>query len=637
MALFTTSKPKISVKSLARFPVRVTAADGVKVVKSNGVYNFSLDVPGLTENSSVADSSEWRTVVYNESTEDYESLLLSELYQRQRAVNSVAQLQASRFDSQTQIVHVLGRTTPGVGGFRVAYAGTSQPSNPERYQSADGKWWTRVVEPYGLSFKSFGFSGSAADNLSYFTGLQNYAKYLYDTYGAFHPRIFIEPDADAYYFSDTMQWKYLMWWEGTAGGFAGGENLPKFLIAPKKGAIVINGANTLGPTYVADSGYPGAARSIIRGISFEQVEAGNKPLIPWAFGIWVKVRAEITDCSFTNYGNHPIAVMATSGDGSEVEGNANGSRIERIRVVNSPAAAVYFWGADANAGRTSALDVARCPYAVRDDSFLGNTHYDPQWESFSFDIIENWNCAAKVLKNGYFHIIRQGETNEDDTFVAGAHINPPEGDGTHNTYWVCVDDGAEEDDSTATWGRVQDDDGLVYDAQPGQYANMWTTQPKTNATVWGTGSAPTPGVVYIQWAQASAMVNKTGDWANAPFNIGPYVQAGGYRLASAWPLLVSPYQEGEYQTAHITSNFAEVVAGNLGYGPDTPVKFRSGKGIIIPPCTVAQLPTDAAVGTRGFVTDADVDYDSTVIGQAPVGGDNGECPVVKLTSGWVIG
>jgi hypothetical protein len=430
------------------------------------------------------------------------------------------------------------------------------------------------------SADAFGFipddPTKTAENDAAWVAWQAYLKTLYDAAGESVTKKLIFGQS-AYYFGDTMHAKYRTWIEGCASGFAGVGGRTKFVIPPKKAGIIINRHNTLG-TAVGAYDWPGADGSVIRGFHFEQTEAGNKPLIPWAFGIWCKGRAYISDCTFENFGNHPIATMATSGDGSEVEGNANGTIVERIRIINSPAAGVYFWGADANAGRTEAVDVARCPYAIRDDSFLGNVHYDPQWDSFSFDIIENWNCAAKILKNGYFHIIRQDGTDEDDTLVAGAHINPPAGDGTHNTYWVCVDDGAEEDDSTATWGRVQDDDGLVYDAQPGQYANMWTTKPSTSATVWGVGSAPDPGIVYIQWLQAKQMVNKEGDWVGAPFNIGPYLQAGGYRAVGAWPLFVEPYQEGEHPVCHIIGSVGDkVVGGNLTYGPDSVVSLRRKK------------------------------------------------------------
>jgi hypothetical protein len=577
MALFTTSKPKISVKSLAKFPVRVTASDGVGVTKTNGVYTFTLDYASLESNVAIADGSEWVTAIYNAATEDYEKITIDDLADN-ILIDSV---------------------------------------------SAD----------------AFGFvpddDTKAAENDAAWVAWQNYLKTLYDAAGESVTRKLVF-GRSVYYFGDAMHAKYLTWIEGSASGFAGVGGRTRFVIPPKKAGIIINRHNTLG-TAVDTYDWPGADGSIIRGIHFEQTESGNKPLIPWAFGIWCKARALISDCTFQNFGNHPIAVMATSGDGSEVEGNANGTIIKRIRVTNSPAAAVYFWGADANAGETRMVDVARVPFAIRDDAFLGNNHYSPQWDSMSFDLIDNWNCAATVIKNGFLHIIRQGNSGDDDTLVAGAHINPPEGDGTHNTYWVCIDGGYDEDADIAEWGRVQDDDGLVYDAQSGQYANMWTTQPKTSATVWGTGSAPTPGVIYIQWAQASQMVNKTGDWADAPFNIGPYVMAGGYRAVGAWPVLVGAYEEGEMPCCHITSQAARVLGGNMTFGPDTIAAIRCGQGVVIAPCTVAQLPTDAAVGTRGFVTDADVDYDSTVIGQAPVGGDNGECPVVKLTSGWVIG
>jgi hypothetical protein len=511
-------------------------------------------------------------------------------------VNTVAAFELAEFDANTQVVNILGYATVGDGGFQVRRVNV-EPTHPFKYRSVDrylangtthatnGGWWEIVISTR-VSAMALGFatgSGNAANNNTVADNWQSYLEYLYGLDDDFRSPV-VEFEPEIFYFNDVQHFKWLTRYQGTATGFAGGSGQTRFIIAPKKGAIVINRHNTLG-TAVDDYEWEGADGSSIRGISFQQIETDNKPFIPWAFGIWAKGRAEITDCSFYNFGNHPIAVIGFSGDGGEFEGNANGMIVERCHINNSPAAAVYFYGSDVNAGYTSAIDVVHSPYAIRDDSFLGNSHYNHQHASFSFDAISNWNCAPRILKNGYIHIIRQDGTDDDDTLVAGAHINPPAGDGTHNTYWVCLDDGYDEDIDIATWGRVQDDDGLVYDAQPGQYANMWTTQPKTSATVWGTGSAPDPDINYIQWLQASQMVNKTGDWLNAPFNIGPYLQTGGYRAVGAWSLLVNPYLEGEYQfVCHVTSPSAEVIGGNLYYGPDTPARIRRrGNGSVVLP------------------------------------------------------
>jgi hypothetical protein len=581
MALFTTSKPKISVKSLAKFPVRVTASDGVGVTKANGVYTFTLDYASLESNVAISDGSEWVTAIYNSATQDYEKITV---------------------DGLSDHIMIDARSADAFGFI---------PDDPTKTAENDAAW----------------------------VAWQAYLKTLFDaSEGQITKKLVFGPGE--YHFGDTLHAKYRTWICGTTAGFLGAWGGTRFITPAKKCVMVINRHNTLGPTVVEGESWSGADGSVIQGITFEQTQEGNLPFVPYAFGIWCKARAYIVDCKFEMFGNCAIAVAADSGDDDVFLGNANGTIIERCAFANSPAAAVWFWGGDANAGYTLGIDVVNCPFAIRDDSFLGNTHYSPQWNSMGFGTIEDWNVAPVVLRGVYQHILRRDGSGDDDNIIADAHINPPAGDGTHNDWWLCVGDDGEEDSddgNQVTWGRVQDDDGLVYDAQPGQYANMWTTQPKTNATVWGSGSAPTPGVTYIQWAQASQMVNKTGDWANAPFNIGPYAFAGGYHAVGAWPAMFGAYQEGEAPCCHFPSQSAEASGGNVSFGPDTKFSLRVAKGVVLAPCEVADLPADAAVGTRGFVTDADVDYDSTVIGQAPVGGDNGECPVVKLTSGWVIG
>jgi hypothetical protein len=74
MTIFTTSQPDIKIKSLARFPARVTADTGLSVSVSNATYNFGFDFTALTNNTSIATPSEWRMIAYNATTEQYECI-----------------------------------------------------------------------------------------------------------------------------------------------------------------------------------------------------------------------------------------------------------------------------------------------------------------------------------------------------------------------------------------------------------------------------------------------------------------------------------------------------------------------------------------------------------------------------------
>jgi hypothetical protein len=74
MTIFTTSQPDVKVKSLARFPARVTADTGLSVSIANATYNFGFDFTALTNNTSIATPSEWRMIAYNATTAQYECI-----------------------------------------------------------------------------------------------------------------------------------------------------------------------------------------------------------------------------------------------------------------------------------------------------------------------------------------------------------------------------------------------------------------------------------------------------------------------------------------------------------------------------------------------------------------------------------
>jgi hypothetical protein len=74
MTLFPTSQPDIKLKSLARFPLHVTADTGLSVSNSNATYNFGFDFTALVSNTSIATPAEWRMIAYNATTEQYECI-----------------------------------------------------------------------------------------------------------------------------------------------------------------------------------------------------------------------------------------------------------------------------------------------------------------------------------------------------------------------------------------------------------------------------------------------------------------------------------------------------------------------------------------------------------------------------------
>ena len=68
MTLFTTSRPTISVKSVTRYPTRITTGTGLSYSYDNGTLNISLDYSDIPDSAQIADPSNYTTVVYNKTT-----------------------------------------------------------------------------------------------------------------------------------------------------------------------------------------------------------------------------------------------------------------------------------------------------------------------------------------------------------------------------------------------------------------------------------------------------------------------------------------------------------------------------------------------------------------------------------------
>jgi hypothetical protein len=227
MALFTTSKPKITVKSLARFPVRVAATDGVQVDKANGVYTFALDLPSLPTNTAVVDATEWTTLVYNTSTQDYETLRLDAIIPDAPEVGSsvdtadtVADFEAYTFNNDVQSVTIHGYTTIGVGGLKVRRV-TSEPSHPWKFRSTDrylpdgsissvnGGWWEGYA-PDGwvnpMQFGALAVGNSGNDDFPAISDMLEYCTYTAVAQGGFSgSAVSIYWPAGLYYSSATIE------------------------------------------------------------------------------------------------------------------------------------------------------------------------------------------------------------------------------------------------------------------------------------------------------------------------------------------------------------------------------------------------------------------------------------------------
>jgi hypothetical protein len=76
MTLFTTSRPTISVKSVTRYPTRITTSDGLSYSYTNGTLNISLDYSDIPNSAQISDPSNYTTVVYNKTTRKLEEVQL---------------------------------------------------------------------------------------------------------------------------------------------------------------------------------------------------------------------------------------------------------------------------------------------------------------------------------------------------------------------------------------------------------------------------------------------------------------------------------------------------------------------------------------------------------------------------------
>ena len=92
-------------------------------------------------------------------------------------------------------------------------------------------------------------------------------------------------------------------------------------------------------------------------------------------GVWMRCRAKIRDCQISGWTNHGLHIVATSGGGGVLEGNANCWEVDSLRIQQNGSHGVYVEGADANAGVATRVDSSsNTGWGFYDRSFLGNTY-----------------------------------------------------------------------------------------------------------------------------------------------------------------------------------------------------------------------------------------------------------------------
>lgn len=135
--------------------------------------------------------------------------------------------------------------------------------------------------------------------------------------------------------------------------------------------MIVNRFNTFNAT--TDSSIPfGADTSEIIGINF--VGGRGSAFDATKSGLWLRARATVIGCEFSNFAGHGLYAAAGS-DGNPYLGNCNLSRVEKIRATGCRGSACHIEGTDANAGTFDDIDgIDNDQWCVYEDSFLGNSH-----------------------------------------------------------------------------------------------------------------------------------------------------------------------------------------------------------------------------------------------------------------------
>ena len=79
MPIFSTSHPTISIRALPRFPVSITADQGISFEFNGGAYHFALAYTELAENTGITDPENYTIATYHNTTCQYERVKLIDI------------------------------------------------------------------------------------------------------------------------------------------------------------------------------------------------------------------------------------------------------------------------------------------------------------------------------------------------------------------------------------------------------------------------------------------------------------------------------------------------------------------------------------------------------------------------------
>lgn len=181
-----------------------------------------------------------------------------------------------------------------------------------------------------------------------------------------------------YNFQSTVHINRATLLSGTGGGGVGSLSLGTILTWPADTTgLVIDTAATSGTT--------DGSGSVIEGLNLEAQPGGTSTT---AYGIQMRGKSTIRNVSVGGFAQDQIHIEACAGCGGSIEGNDNGWLVEQVflsgnaPLYSSTAVGVnglFIQGADANAGHSYGVNVSNVKgWGIYDNSFLGNTHIQPE-------------------------------------------------------------------------------------------------------------------------------------------------------------------------------------------------------------------------------------------------------------------
>lgn len=435
---------------------------------------------------------------------------------------------------------------------------------------------TLPIEVFG------GKADGVTDNLAAFNAFHEYANVVRINGGG---RASLEFGVGSYYFSDTINILCAIELRGGGSGLVGSYAHSVILIENDRPGIIINrfDTNGIGGT-VAAHAYGGADGTIIEGLRIRPKGNFNlqTPMKWYSWGVWMRTRAIIRKCLFSDWGHSGIHIRATASSSGDLRGNANGFRIEDCGFVTIVGNGLWVVGADANAGTTINLQFSTCGQTgLCEAGFLGNTHIAPQTSVCGGKAVYStryYKSAPIVSYNGNLYAIKP--TDNDAADMTSAWQTRPSGDTSDNAVWYYVSAGAESS-TVNIWGRFSLG-GRIYDVQVGQEANMWTTAPEVGGNaVWTDSGVASGSIYYYDYALSKSMALGEGphyqQYDGTPVVSGPYTLGGPYRGVgtSNRSYFINCYTEG---SQFPDSYFAQHVQAAGAY--KTPVsKFSKGANL----------------------------------------------------------